>query len=382
MFESRKAKALVDEVKSLLDDPAKRAANDPGDMLAAVAGSGAQLRAPIADASRAGLDALAATGRPRVLLVAGMGGSAAAGDVLAAVAVGSDTPVLVHRGYGLPAWVSAEDLVVGISCSGTTEETLSAVRTAVERGIRLVTVGAPDSALANAGGAVHLAVESGGRQPRACLWSLAGSVLAAADALGVICMPSTVIAEAAQTLDQVVGRSGPEAALEANPAKLLALELASGLPMVWGFSEVAAAAAARFATQVAENAKLPAIAGALSEPQHNQVVAFDGPLGRGAPSNGRSDSTGFRIRPLVVRDSVEDPRLARRAAETVKLAADAGLTCRQLQAKGEHPLVRLASLIGGLDFISVYMALARGIDPTPVDPIVVLKQRLAVGAGG
>ncbi len=67
---------------------------------------------------------------PRVLVVAGMGGSAAAGDVPAAVSVAADSviPIVVHRGYGLPSWVGPADVVAAVSCSGQTEETLSASR--------------------------------------------------------------------------------------------------------------------------------------------------------------------------------------------------------------------------------------------------------------
>ena len=61
----------------------------------------------------------------------------------------------------------------------------------------------------------------------------------------------------------------------------------------------------------------------------------------------------------------------------MKLAADAGLCAQQVTARGAHRLVRLASLIGLLDFASVYLAIAQGIDPTPVVPIVELKKRLA-----
>src|SRR5581483_4407718 len=114
--------------------------------------------------------------------------------------------------------------------------------------------------------------------------------------------------------------------------KAVAAHLAGGLPMVWGFSEVAAAAASRFANQLAENAKIPSVVGAMSEPHHNQVVAFD-TADRGISS---------RLRLLVLRDSVEDARLGRRAVESLRLAAEADLTAYQIRAEGEHPLARMA----------------------------------------
>jgi glucose/mannose-6-phosphate isomerase len=368
----------------VLDSPTALAAGDPEDMLAAVAGAGAQLRGPITGLAGSALSGWA---RPRVVVVAGMGGSAAAGDVLAAVMAGSsEAPVVVHRGYGLPAWVGQRDLVAAISCSGRTEETLSAVAEAGRRGIPLLTVGAAGSPLAAgaaAGGGVHVDVDAQGRQPRACLWSLAAPLLVAADRLGLVRVDATIIAAAAEKLDAVGRGCHPQVDAAQNPAKSLALWLVGGLPMVWGFSEVAAVAAARFVCQVAENAKFPAVAGAMSEPQHNQIVAFDGPLGRGpahATDMGSESVGDLRIRPLLLCERGADPGLVRRAVETVRLAEESGLTARQIFSEGDHPLVRLAGLTALLDFTSVYLALAMGIDPTPVPAIVTLKERLAASA--
>jgi glucose/mannose-6-phosphate isomerase len=359
---------------AVLDDPDGLAAGDPEDMLGAVAGAGTQLRDGADAATRARCRALAGLPGPRAVVVAGMGGSAAAGDVLTAVAAaGSRIPVVVHRGYGLPSWVGPDDLLVAVSCSGQTEETLSAVGEAVRRGMRPVTIGSIGSALsaaaANCGG-VHLPVDSAGRQPRACLWALAAPLLCVADAVGVVPVPAEATDAAALALDDVARRCRPQSSVADNPAKSLAQHLADGLPMVWGFSEVAAVAAARFGNQLAENAKIPSVVGALSEPHHNQVVSFD-TADRGLSA---------RLRLLVLRDCVEDARLGRRAAESLRLADEAGLTAHQVRAEGEHPLVRLAGLTGLLDFTSVYVALALGVDPTPVAPIVTLKGRLATPA--
>jgi glucose/mannose-6-phosphate isomerase len=187
-------------------------------------------------------------------------------------------------------------------------------------------------------------------------------------ALGLDAVPAEVVARAADALDEAANRCRPAAALPTNPAKTLARHLLDGLPTVWGFSDVAAAAARRFGCQLAENAKVPAVVGARSEPHHNQVVAFDA---------ARTGGLSSRIRLVVLRDSVEDPRLARRAEESLRLAQEVDLMTHQIGTAGEHPLVRLAGLTGVLDFASVYLALALGIDPTPVAPIITLKGRLA-----
>ena len=121
-----------------LDDVALLETADPSSMLRQVASSAAQVREAARAAADASLDELAAGGRPRAIVVTGMGGSGIAGEVLAAVA-GQGCPVQVTtvHDYRLPGWVGAADLVIAVSCSGATEETLSAAEEAVRRGCRL-----------------------------------------------------------------------------------------------------------------------------------------------------------------------------------------------------------------------------------------------------
>src|SRR5206468_3420476 len=136
-----------------LDDAARLAKLDGRGMLMSVATAGPQSRESALLAREADLESLLGHGQPRAVVVAGMGGSASSGDVLAAIAsYGAATPVLVHRDLGLPPWVGGSDLVFAVSASGTTEETLSAVEETRRRGARLLGIGAPDSALADACG--------------------------------------------------------------------------------------------------------------------------------------------------------------------------------------------------------------------------------------
>src|SRR5438067_11639869 len=119
-------------------------------MLPAVASSAAQLREGALAAADADFARIAEEPRPRALVITGMGGSGIAGDVVAAVAgPGCPIPIVTHRGHGLPGWVGPADLVAAVSCSGRTEETLSAVEEARRRGCRLLGVGAADSPLAD-----------------------------------------------------------------------------------------------------------------------------------------------------------------------------------------------------------------------------------------
>jgi glucose/mannose-6-phosphate isomerase len=357
-----------------LDDLPALGAVDRSGMLRDVATSAAQLRTSVALAGEAGLDALAADVRPRAVVVAGMGGSAVAGDVLAALAgPRAPLPVYVHRGYGLPAWVGPADLVCALSCSGGTEETLSAAEEAMRRGSRLTGVGAPDSPLAQLVAVGHgpfVAVDPAGRQPRASLWSLAGPLLSLADRLELLPLPEAVTEATAVRLEQIAESCRPDQETWLNPAKELAVALAGTLPVVWGSSPLAGVAAGRFAAQLAENAKYPSLSGVLPEANHNQVVTFEGR----APA-----LPGLSL--VLLRDTDEHPQVARRAAASAELAEARGIPVRVVTAEGDSPLERFAALVGVTDFASVYLAVLLGVDPTPIAPITDLKARIARPAG-
>ena len=370
---------------AVLDDLDALLAVDSAEMLRAVATAGAQVREALLRVEDTDLAPLLADGRPRAVVITGMGGSGIVADLAAAVAgIGAPVPVLANRGYRLPGWVGPLDLVVGVSCSGATEETLTAVDEAVRRGARLVTIGAAGSALAErseGSRGVHLAVDAQGRMPRANLWGLAVPALLALAAVDLVEVPRGLLSALADELDSVSERCGPATESIDNPAKALALDLAGSLPYVWGASELAAVAAVRAASQLAENAKYPAVHGPLTEVHHNQVVVLAGPFGSLSGEDAddlfrdrvEDGPTWPRMRLLLLRDTDELPQVARRADASAELAERYGVPTTELRATGDHPVLRLASLIGPLDFASVYLALLQGIDPTPIAPIAVLK---------
>ena len=364
----------------LLDQPDALEAADPSGMLRAVASAAAQVREAATLCGEAGVPRLRDEDLPRAIVVLGMGGSGIAGDVLAAVAgPGCPVPVLSHRRYGLPTWVGAADLVIAVSCSGTTEETLSALEEAVRRGCRLLVVGAASSPLeelAARGRALFVPV-SQGRQPRASVFALTTPLVIAGDALGLLsCSPEEVEATAV-LLEQLASRNRPTADTVLNPGKTLALSLSGHLPVVWGSSALTGVAAYRFACQLNENSKTPAVWGVLPEAGHNQVVALDGPFA-GGPRDifaDPEDDAGSRTRMhlVLLRDSEEHPAVSRRAIVSRDLARARGVEVSELIAEGSSSFQRIASLVSLGDWASTYLALVEGCDPTPVDAITELK---------
>ena len=376
---------MILSAQDRLDDLSLLEAADPGGMLRQAASAAAQVRTSARVTAETDLGAVTSAGRPRSIVVTGMGGSGVAGEVLAAVCgPGSASPVLAQHDYRLPGWVGAADLVIAVSCSGTTEETLSAAREAVRRGCPLVGVGgagSPLALLAEQARAPFIPVQPAG-MPRFTLWGLAVPLMQIADRLGVADIPADALETAAAELERVSHLCRPDSESFVNPAKTLALELDGTLPMIWGSSPLTGVAATRFACQLNENAKYPAIPGVLPEANHNQVVVFDGPF---APwsANGpqvlddEDPRPAVPLRLVLLRDSEEHPQVTRRREVSAELAGQHGIGVTELAADGETALMRLAGLLQLIDYAAVYLGIAIGVDPGPVAVISELKERIA-----
>jgi glucose/mannose-6-phosphate isomerase len=415
-----------------LDTPDVVEAADPGDMLRQVASSAAQVRTALRSCAETDLSAFSPEARPRAIVVAGMGGSGLAGEMLHAITgLSSPVQVVAAQAGRLPGWVGAADAVIAVSCSGTTPETLAIASEAARRGCRLAAVGTSGSPLhriAEQARAPFVPVFPSGL-PRSMLWALSIPLLVIAERLGVARIGADVYELAANRLEEVSHQCRPASESFVNPGKSLALDLVGTLPMVWGTSALSGVAARRFSSQLNENAKYPAIAGVLPEAAHDQVAAFDGPFApspsrlaspgpqpsSGAPSSGAQPPgipgpdmpaagvlpagdgpdalpdlsaweldydeaeppSGFTpLKLVLVTDPDEDPRVGAQRAAVTELAEQRGIGLSELAMDGEHPLVRLAGVIQLTDYASVYLAIASGIDPSQTAAITDLQARI------
>lgn len=374
---------MIDD--TILDDSERLVAADPGEMLAAVASSGAQMRRSFGLTDQSLLAKIADGGKPRAIVVAGMGGSGVSGEVLTAVAgPSSSLPISVEKTHHLPGWVSPIDMVIAVSCSGGTEETLTVADEAARRGARLVTIGAAGSqieAITNkTAGAVHLTIDAQGRMPRASLWTIATPLLMVANALGIAEITDEDFETTADIMDAISVENGINVPAGQNQAKTLGLELAESLPMLWGTGAIGRTATGRFMAQLAENAKLPAIHGGLPEVGHNQIVTFDGLMATASNDLFRDrvdDGVQRAIHLVLMRDDAEHEAVTKRVNVIKKIVEDRGIAMTELMARGDHRLTRLASLVVLTDWASVYAAFAMGIDPSPIGPINQLKAGLS-----
>jgi glucose/mannose-6-phosphate isomerase len=344
-----------------LDTPDVIAAADPGDMLRQVASSAAQVRTSLRSCAETDLSGFDPADRPRAIVVAGMGGSGIAGGILGAICgPGSPVQVTTTGSARLPGWSGAADLVIAVSASGTTPETLAVATEAARRGCPLVAVGMAGSPLhrvAEQAKGTFIAVEpSGASLPRQNLWALTVPLLVIAERLGIASIGEEVYEQAAQRLEEVSHQCRPASESFVNPGKSLALDLAEAFPLIWGTSVLSGVAAARFASQLNENAKYPAMAGILPEATHNQLAILDGPFA--------GDSPRFPIRLILLTDAD-----GREYAAITDLAEQRGVGVSELAMAGEHPLVRLAAVVQLADYASVYLGIASGIDPGQAHPI-------------
>ncbi|KAB1923704.1 SIS domain-containing protein [Micromonospora sp. NPDC007208] len=382
-----------DADEALLDNPQALAEADPGGMLRHTASAGAQVRESAALAAEANLAVLADDGRPRAVVIAGIGTAGRTGDVLATVAgPRCPVPIIGHRSAGVPGWVGAADVVIAVSASGRSPEALGAAEAAHRRGARLVAVGAPDSQLqsiAEQARAPFIPVPR--RAPaRASLWALTVPVLLAARSLGLVKVNEADLAETAARLDADADRCRSAAESFVNPAKSLALGLAGSIPIVWGSSPLATVAARRFGDTLSANARYPVVTGALGEAGRGRVGLLDGVFGGLAEGErdifadpAEDDGEGTRLRLVLLRDGglnaeddTDEPLAVeeRRADAVQTLAERRGVRCDVVTAEGGSALERLASLIAVPDFASIYLALAHGLDPMAVPAITEMKE--------
>ncbi len=317
-------------------------------MREAIAGLPGQLR----EGGRLGEAAGAALDLPSAVVFAGMGGSGIGGELLRGlIADTCPVPITRVRGFGIPTWARAGTLVVCVSYSGSTAETLSCARQAQRQGASMLAVagGGELAALAQEWG-VSRALVPGGLQPRAALGYLFGAIAAAFGQAGLA--PAGLAEQAA---------AGAELA-DRDEARELGERLASTVPLIYGAGPLAVVAY-RWKTQLNENAKLPAFSHAFPEMGHNEIVGWEG-----------ADLASFAA--VFLRDPTSRPENRRMMDATRDLIeADAAFVA-EVEALGATPTARAFSLVAHGDWVSYYAALARGVDPTPVDRIGALKDRL------
>jgi glucose/mannose-6-phosphate isomerase len=263
--------------------------------------------------------------------------------------------------------VQKHSLALLCSYSGNTAETLSLYREAGARGI-------PRAAISSGGelsarcekDRVPLCRVPGGSPPRAALFGTWVALTGLLHGLGWIEDPAAAWRETAATLREAAREIGPARPEGSNPVKQMARALHGRLVFIYGASERLSAVVTRVRNQLNENAKLLGHSALVPELNHNEIVGWE--------ITGPAHATAAV---LVLRDREDSADVSKRLTLTAEYAAARGAAVHDWHSRGEGRLARLASLVQFGDYLSFYLAVLNGADPTPIASIDEFKRRLA-----
>jgi glucose/mannose-6-phosphate isomerase len=348
-----------------LDNVASYRELDPDDMLGRISELPMQCRDAWANAQS--LDAPESYSRASKVIILGMGGSAIGGALLNdLVRCECAVPILINRDYTVPVCVDAQTLAIASSYSGNTEETLISLEQAIDQGAMLlaVTTGGKVAQRARELKAPLLTF-SYQSAPRAALGYSLISLLGVMCKLGLVPDKSAGLDEAIAVMQDWQTEIKEAVPLEGNAAKQLATKIHGHLPVIYGanyLSEVAR----RWKGQFNENAKTWSFFEQIPELNHNAVVGYEWP----------ADLAGDIV-VIFLSSALDHPRNRVRAQVTQEILAQREVAYQVVEARGKSPLAQALSIIHFGDYVSYYLAILNGVDPSPVNTISYLKKRLA-----
>lgn len=296
----------------------------------------------------------------------GMGGSALAGDLFQGYTYDRlKIPMTVVKNYNIPGWVDEHTLLIVSSYSGNTEETLEAMHAGLQAGVvpAVITSGGKLLDLCQS---EHIPVVDipGEIPPRAALAYTFVPIYRFCEQMGLLKDNYNAEMESmTEFLSEQIELYGD---YNFNRALDLAENLDDTLPLIYSDSSILRGVNFRWRQQFMENAKTLAYGNFFPEMTHNEIVGWDQ----------IAHLTG-RLSVLILRDAEDSNRVSRRMSITRELIENQAAVFYELKSEGENRLQRMFSLIELGDFTSYYLALIRGVDPTPLTKTDLLKIRLA-----
>ena len=297
----------------------------------------------------------------RKIILCGMGGSAAACDAIRDCFIDLDTVVV--KDYHLPSWVKENDLIITVSYSGNTEETLCCYMEAFRKGLPLITVssGGILEKIAEKNNVPHNSVVKG-LAPRAAFPQLFYTIANILHKLDVIRGKSfdevkssvTQFSKYAQTIF-------PENDLKENISKQVAAFIYKSIPTIYGSSMIRSVVE-RFERMVSENGKWHAMSDLIPELCHNEIVSYEQycPL----------------TKVIILRTENEPKEVSNRFEILKDIIRDSGHQLMELKPECEKIVDIIVSYYYFLDVATIYLAVMNGVDPSKTKSIDYLKKRL------
>ncbi|MGC8653158.1 MAG: bifunctional phosphoglucose/phosphomannose isomerase [Candidatus Kryptoniota bacterium] len=300
------------------------------------------------------------------IVLTGLGGSAIGGDILRSYSANQlRVPMQINRSYTLPGYVNRNTLVVVSSYSGETEETISAYLQAKKKGAQIIVISSGGTigkrALRNSDNWIKI---PGGLPPRAALGYSFFTLLSAFDKVGIIKVGRNETMEVILLLKSLRDEySRYENAPE--PLRIASL-MKNSLPIIYSASDHFDAVNLRWRGQISENAKAVAYGNFLPEMNHNEIVGY-----------ATLEDILKRFFVIFLRDVGDHPRVRTRFDLMKEIISNYCGSILEIHSKGKYLLSRMFSLIYLGDWVSYYLAIEKGVDPTPVKNIDILKKQLA-----
>jgi glucose/mannose-6-phosphate isomerase len=297
-------------------------------------------------------------------VLAGVGGSGIVGDILAdycrdAVPI----PIIECRSVKIPAFVGPKTLFVSISYSGETTETFHMFEQARLAGASLVAVCSGGKLLetSQAKGIPYVRVKAS-LLPRVALPEMVAAVTHVLGEAKIIAEPRRLLERAAASMTETIREVRSTVPLTQNKAKEMAAALVGRLPILIG-GEENVSVLRRFKNELNENSKVPAFFYTIPEAFHDDIEGF------------RSLAQLTQPQPILLRglsEGEEEARLRESLADLLtKLDFSSPLSFSGL-GKGRFEWLLSAITFG--DFVSFYLAMLNGVDPSKLNLIPRFRQ--------
>ena len=300
---------------------------------------------------------------PNNIVISGMGGSAISGDLLKCFLRDEiKIPIAVNRDYSFPAFVNAKTLVIISSYSGNTEESISSFQDALKKKCKIITVstGGKIKELAQKNNIPWIKLQAG-YHPRYALGTSFFTLLKLLQSLKLIPEQDSLVKE----IISLWKNKGVEYSKENNVALTHAEELTGFIPLIYT-SSILEPVGYRLKCQFNENSKLHAYNNVIPELNHNEIIGWETFFDK-----------QFNLKLILILDKDYHPQIKKRFEITYELIQAAGADIISLKSNEENLKVRIMDLIYLGDWITYYSAVLRGFDPSEIDNINTLKNRLA-----
>jgi len=300
------------------------------------------------------------------IVILGMGGSGMAGD-FARTLLKDSLPIQVCKNAVPPRFINNESLVIAVSYSGRTIETLHALEAAQASGAStLVLTSSVELGSICEKKQIQWIKIPGNNYPRVSIAYMLIPMLSIFARLGLMKFDDSDIAETISTLAKIRDDCGPYVQADRNPAHLLALRIAKGLPVIFGEYGFTDVIALRWKQLLNENSKTHCYCDAFPELLHNEIEAW------GANTGGSGNNAVL----VLLRDATHEreAELAEKIEAAKELILNKGKNVFELWSSGKTELARLLSLSYLGDFVSSYLALLNGVDPVDVHNIEIIKK--------